>query len=255
MATPARTVQLRDIPDVITAYLNWDNPQFAIWSGKQLLFTYDNEDATVEDGEQLLHQWLQWIQKSSSAGIYTLTIYKNQKKEITNNTPYNGSVNFQLNAYQYNNQSGTIGQVADPSVKMLLDEVRAMRLELNTIKSDIDNDDDDNDDGNVLGQITTLLSNPVIGAIITAIMPNVKVPQQPKSATSTTMQTVSGTTTKIAGTPDQTDDDKRIASAMAALKENVPNLPAVLEQLSLLAIKHPSQMQLYVSALMGMNLK
>lgn len=255
MATPARTVQLRDIPDVLTAYTNWNTPQFAIWSGKQMLFTYDDEDASVEDGQQLLHQWLEWIQKSNSAGIYTLAIYKNQKKEITNNTPYNGSVNFQLNAYQYNTQSGTIGQVGDPAVKMLVDEVRAMRLELNAIKNDTDNDDDDDNSDNVLGQITTLLSNPLVGAIITAIMPNAKVPQQVKSPTSTTMQTVSGTATKIAGTSDQTDDDKRIANAMVALKENVPNLPAVLEQLSLLAIKHPSQMQLYVSALMGMNLK
>jgi hypothetical protein len=253
MATPGRTVQLRSVQNVLEAYENWDTPHFAIWNAKQLLFAYDKNEGSIDEGIQLLQQWLQWIEAGESAGIYTLAIYKDPVKSITNATPYNGSVNFQLHQYQYGGNGGgqLMAGASDPGIKMLVDEMKAMRLELNKIQKDQDGTDDD-DDGDMLGKVATLLNNPIVTGIIGSLFPNIK-PGKPTHMAA--IPNPSGHSTRIAGvTTSDADNQKRIADALAKLQQTVPNLPDILEKLSQLAEKKPSNFQFYTTALMSMKL-
>ncbi len=253
MPTPARTVQFRQVQDVLDAYENWDTPHFAIWNGKQLLFAYDKDDATIDDGSQLLEQWLRWIEKSGSAGIYMLAIYKGVTKGITNATPYNGSVNFQLHDYNYsgNGNSNAMTGINDHGLKMLVDEVKAMRLELSRLQQEqVADSDDDDDDGDVMGSITKLLSSPVVGSIISQLFPNgIKLNNTPMKPTPV------GQVSRINGAiTDPDPNQKRMADALATLNKAVPDLPALLEQLGKLAEKQPGQFKFYMGTLMSMNL-
>lgn len=255
MATAARTVQLRSVQNVLDAYENWDTPHFAIWNAKQLLFAYDKDEGSIDEGMQLLQQWLQWIEQGESAGIYTLAIYKDPTKSITNATPYNGSVNFQLHQYQYGGGSGgqVNGVAGDPGVKILIDEIRAMRLELNKLQQEQDADDDDDDDGDILGQVTNLLGNPIVTGLIGSLFPNIK--PQPIKPMQSVSQPGNGSVSRIAGaTATDADDQKRMADALAKLQKSVTNLPDILEQLSKLAEKKPTNFKFYTSALMNMKL-
>lgn len=254
MPTPARTVQLRNVPDVITAYENWDCPAFAIWNNKQLLFTYDREDASVEEGSQLLQQWLELIERNGSAGIYTLAIYRDQKKSITNSTPYNGSVNFQLNEYNYNGQPGSLNGPSDPGLKLIMDKMATMQLEMERIKNSKEEEEEEETDTDAIGQITSLLNHPVIAGLISAILPGNK--QLPVS----TMKPVSdpvapgGTATRIAGMADTENDQVRIAEALKRLQAKVPDLPGMMERLAAFAETKPVQFKLYLASLMNMDL-
>lgn len=255
MATPARTVQLRSLQNVLDAYENWDTPHFAIWNGKQLLFAYDKNEGSIDEGIQLLQQWLQWIEAGESAGIYTLAIYKDPAKSITNATPYNGSVNFQLHQYQYGGNGGgqLINGAGDTGMKMLLDEIKAMRLELNKIKEQDDKDDDDDDDGDMLGKVATLLNNPIVTGIIGSLFPNIK-PGKPQTHMAS-IPNQSGHSSRIAGiAATEEQNQQRIADALAKLQKTVPNLADILEKLSQLAEKKPSNFKFYTSALMSMKL-
>lgn len=252
MATPARTVQLRTTQQVMDAYLNWDNPQFAILNGKQLLFAYDNDNASIEEGEQLLQQWLAWIKGGGSAGIYTLAIYRDTKKGITNTTPYNGSINFQLNEYNYGG-AGVMGSVGNPELKLILDQMQAMQLQITKLQDDR-NDDDDDDDGesDALGRIARLLDNPVVVGLISTLMPYLK-PQRP----SATMQPVSGepgNVSRIAGPPVTTDPQQQMADSLAKLQAAISDLPGVLAQLAKMAERNPGQLKFYISLLMKMKM-
>ena len=259
MATPARTVQLRNASEVIQAYENWGIPQFAVLSGKQLLFTQDDSDATVDDGVQLLRQWLTWIKNNGSSAIYTLAVYKSLKKEITNTTEYNGSVNFQLNEYNYNGNGGMITGSNDAGMKELLNTVNALQLQVTKLQDQLNEEDEEEDEQkpDMLGQITDFISNPVIAGIISAFLPTGKYlpkpvtpnPQQQQQP----MQTEAGTVTRIAGVTDK-DHQKRMADILKKLQSQVQNLPDLLEQMSKLAEAKPEQFAMYMGALMAMKL-
>lgn len=251
MATPARTVQLRSSQQVMDAYLNWDNPQFAILNGKQLLFAYDNDNASIEEGEQLLQQWLNWIKGGGSAGIYTLAIYRDTKKGITNTTPYNGSINFQLNEYNYNS-GGVMGSAGNPDLKLILDQMQAMQLQITKLQDDQTDDDDDDDESDALGKIARLLDNPVVVGLISTLLPMLK-PQ----AKQTTMQPVAsepGNVSRIAGPSVSADPQQRMAESLAKLQAVIDDLPGVLEQLAKMAERNPTQLKFYISLLMKMKM-
>jgi hypothetical protein len=259
MATPARTVQLRDANDVIQAYENWNIPQFAVISGKQLLFTQDDDSATVEDGVQLLKQWLNWIKKNGSTAIYTLAVYKNPKKEITNSTEYNGSVNFQLNEYNYNGNGAGITGANDAGIKMMMDSVNALQLQVQKLQDQLNEEEEEEEEKkpDMLGQITDFISNPIISGIISAFLPASKflpkpvTPIQPQQQQP--MQTEPGQVTRIAGVTEK-DNQKRMADILKKLQGQVSNLPDILEQMSKLADTKPAQFEMYMAALMAMKL-
>lgn len=252
MATPARTVQLRSTQQVLDAYQNWDNPQFAILNGKQLLFAYDNDGATIDEGEQLLQQWLTWIKTGGSAGIYTLAIYRDVKKGITNTTPYNGSINFQLNDYNYGG-SGVMGSVGNPDLKIILDEMAAMKLQIAKLQETQNEDEGDEDnDSNTLGQIATFLNNPIVAGLIGSLLPTIK--QQPVKPNMMPSTSEPGNVSRIAGPPVTTDPQQVMAESLAKLQTVISNLPDVLARLAKMAEVNPGQLQFYISLLMKMKL-
>jgi len=251
MATPARTVQLRSPNQVMEAYQNWENPQFAILTGKQLLFANDKEDATMEEGEQLLQQWLTWIKSGGSAAIYTLAIYKNPTKGITNATPYNGSVNFQFNEYSYSGNGGSVNGANNEGLKLILDKMEGMQLQINKLQQEIEDDDDDDDDEpDTMGQITAFISNPVIAGLLGSLIPNGSKMLKP---TAMPQQNEPGNVARITGTTDN-DTQKRMAETLRKLQAAVPNLPDVLDQMCKLAETNPGTFNFYMSSLMAMKL-
>lgn len=252
MATPARTVQLKNANQVMEAYQNWENPQFAILNGKQLLFAYDKEDANLEEGEQLLEQWLAWIKNGGSAGIYTLAIYKDTRKGITNATPYNGSINFQLNEYSYN--GGSMNGANNEGLKLIMDKMESMQLQLNKLQQEIEDDDDDEEEkeADTLGQITDFLSNPVIAGLLGSLIPNGNKTLKPASPMPPT-QTEPGNVARITGTTEN-DSQQRMADSLRKLQTAIPNLPDVLDQMCKLAEQKPNQFKFYMASLMAMKL-
>lgn len=269
MASLSRTVHMRTPEEVLQAYENWNCPQFSIINGKQLLFAYDDPDADLQNGMQLLQQWLEILNRSQSAGIYTLCIYRDlNSKRVTNTTPYNGSANFQLHEYSYNRINGPGQQLMDPTMKIMLDKMEAMQMELQRLQAAAEADDDDEPEsgGDFIGQVTQLIQNPVIAGLIASLLPSgagqaVKALQH-HQAQQPTMQPVhgqgggqgNGQVSRIAGTESQDPDELKLANAMAVLKQKVPNLPEVMHRLSIMAEKHPFQFKAYVSMLMAKKL-
>lgn len=259
MASLSRTVHLRAPDDVTQAYENWGVPHFAIVSGKQLIFAYDTEPGDISEGSQLLDEWVKVLYKSGSAGIYTLCIYKELKgKAIASNTAYNGSVNFQFHEYKYPPAlPGTMG-TGDPSLKLVLDELQAMKLQMAKMQEEREQEDDSESDSTdrVLGRITTLMSNPIIAGILGSLLP--KQPgHQPRIGQPAQMESVHhepGKVSRIAGVNTIQDQDKLLDESLAKLKTAVPDLPIIMAKLVQLQEKRPLQFKMYMAALMAMKL-
>lgn len=256
MATPSRTVHIRTPEGVIQAYENWDVPHFALVNGKQLLIAYDDDPGDINHGMQLINQWVTILHQSGSAGIYTLCIYKNLKgKQIDNNTPYNGSVNFQFHNYSYSPQPGAVS-TGDPALKLVMDELAAIKLQMQKMQDDQDDGDDDDGSDNMIGHITTFLNNPVIAGLLGSLLP--KQPgNQARIAQPAGMEPVHqepGKVSRIAGIAAGQDQDKLLDESLQVLKKTLPDLPAIMAKLVQLQEKRPLQFKMYMTALMAMKL-
>lgn len=251
MASLSRTVHLRSPDQVVQAYENWAVPHFALFNNKQLIFAYDNDSGDINEGSQLLTEWVNILYNSGSAGIYTLCIYKDLKsKSIDSKTAYNGSVNFQLHEYKYPSMPGGNGG-ADPNLKLILDEMAAMKLAIAKLQEEDEGDEDDKD--NILAGVTTLLNNPLIAGLIGSLIPK---PGSVQRLPAGTMEPISepGKVSRIAGVAGTQDQDQLLAASLAQLKAAVPNLPEVLAQLAKLQEKKPFQFAVYMNTLMAMKL-
>lgn len=253
MATPSRTVHLRTPAEVIDAYSNWNCPHFSIINGKQLLIAYDNDDGDMQEGEQLLTQWVNILNSSGTAGIYTLCIYKNLAgKSIDNGTKYNGSVNFQFHQYAGYGNSPGLPAAGDPGIKLILDRMEAMQMQITRLQEETDTEEED-DTVEVLGKITGLLENPVIAGLIGQLFAPAGQPQIGQAKQAVPHNTEIGKVSRIAGVTDQ-EADTMMAEALRRLQAKVPDLGAVLMQLAKLAEGRPMQFKLYKATLMAMKL-
>jgi len=81
------TVNIDNIDDLLTVFDNIKCPIWSMLSGTQLLTSYSGSD--LQESRQLLEQSAELF-AGSSAGRYTLAIYKNLKPDalITNKTEY-----------------------------------------------------------------------------------------------------------------------------------------------------------------------
>lgn len=249
MASLSRTVQIETPAQLIEAYNNWACPNFSIISGKQLLFAYDEPDGTIEQGEEFLRWWSDRIYEKGSAGIYTLCIYKGLNgKEITNSTPYNGSVNFQFHVYKYDSpytNPGTVRFNEGGDMKVLIDKVNALTEQVKRLEEGEEGEEEEEGDAErIIGKISTLLGNPVIAGLVGTLFGGSK--ELPAAVEPGKVQ-------RIAGVSVSEPDNKLIGECIERLKLATDRLPDVLCKLAALAEKSPTKFKFYETMLLNMQ--
>jgi hypothetical protein len=128
-------IEYREIEGIMDAYSNGDNPNFSIWAGKSLRVKY--EGCNVDEGSQMLRNYLNTIQQSNTQTVYTLRVYHETKIKISSNTDYDGSLTFMLSPTApvriengltvIDRTPGTAAQSNNPMIAMLQQELQEQR--------------------------------------------------------------------------------------------------------------------------------
>lgn len=158
-----KSIQFRSIPLIIEYYREYELPCWEIQHDKVPIFRYDGDD-TVEGEEKLQHK-LNMLKKEGSAGIYTLTLYGDGADKL--------ACGFRLNEYSDNYIPGVAGGV--PAYNEIMSELNALKAEMKKMREDDEDEDEDGMAG--LGQIGTLLENPVVQTLLAGVLTKV-FPQQ-----------------------------------------------------------------------------
>lgn len=90
----ARGIEHREAEDVIKAYELGNKPNWGIFAGSELMVAYDG--GTIEDGINMLRQYLEVLEQGGSKTVFTLKTYYADTTKITNKTPNSGSTTFML---------------------------------------------------------------------------------------------------------------------------------------------------------------
>ncbi len=249
----AANVQFTNKDDVLEAYRKMKVGPWAIWCGKAMNFSCSEESKS--ECEASLVEYLEMLDRSEIAVYYTLCVYDDLDGEkITNKTPYSSSFNFRLTesasgikrlGYADQGMSGqTIGSLRKQweSERALLDEVKALRMEVQELKEGGDEDEELDDYG--MGKIGKILQHPTVGpmaqqflgSIINMINRNNPNPDR-----------------VIAGVPGEVGETDKISQAMRILNETIPDFPDILTKLALMAQRQPGQLKMYCDALRGMQ--
>lgn len=240
MATPARSVQFRNIEDVMEAYSNAEIPAFAIWQGRQLMFPFDVE--SVEEGTNLLGELLPKLQ--DSAAIYTLCTYKDVgDKGILSNTPFSSSFNFQLRRLRDEQGHYLQPAVGGVSENAILSELKALRMDNQSLREKLEALEEEEEEEEGLGLVGKLLENPVIAGIVKNF------------ATSLTAKTGMGSDAGAYKNVSMgaIDDDARLSIAVEELKQCDPLLVNHLEKLAKIAKADPASFKLFLGYLDGLE--
>jgi hypothetical protein len=242
-------VQFTNKDDVLEAYRRMKVGPWAIWCGKELNFSCSDKSASQCEAE--LTEYLEMLDRNEIPVYYALRVYRGLKndEQITSKTPYDNSFGFRLteSAAGYRRaatgDSGLGGMTIAGLRKQwdneqaLINEIKAMRLELEELKNP---DDDDDDYG--LGKIGRILQHPVVGPMA-----------QQMIGALTGMLKRNSPAGQIAGIGEQAEQEK-IQAAMQILTDCIPDFPDILGKLALMAQKNPGQLKQYCDLLRQMPL-
>jgi hypothetical protein len=243
------SVQFTNKDDVIEAYTRMKVGPWAIWCGKELNFSCSDKSQSVCLAE--LTEYLEMLDRSETPAYYALRVYRGLKGDepITSKTPYDNSFGFRLteSAAGYRRAAGAdVGGISGMTVgslrkqweneQALINEIKAMRLELEELK----NPDDDGDDDYGLGKIGRILQHPTVGPMAQQLI-----------GALTGMLKRNTPAGQIAGVP---GEPEKIQAALQILTDCIPDFPDILDKLSQLAQKNPGQLKLYCDALRSMQL-
>jgi hypothetical protein len=254
MATPSRTVQFRSIDDVMEAYLNREVAPWAIFAGTQFMFSYSGD--SLEQGRADLEAILKKLEDNQSAAIYTLCIYEDLGKngKIKSNTPNDGSFNFRLHEHTTNYIPGVAGGrfgLMQQDNKVLIDEIRALRMEVQKIKEQQDTEivEDDEPEDDIMGKIGRIIENPALQPLITGIIGKITELLTPKSQLPGTDENI---LRKVSGIPGS-EKDLKISEAVEILAETVPDLGDMLMKLATMSKSKPQQFKIFLTMLRSMK--
>lgn len=153
------SVQFRNIDSVLMAYRDRDVPAWAMFQGKQFLFSYSGSD--IIEGEEYLRKILEMI--SESAAIYTICIYEDLPTgKIKSNTPHDGSFNFRLNEYE-------------PSQRMIsgVSSNYALEKKVEDLSNKLDmllnEEEEPEQENNLIGQINQIMEIPGVKELAMSI--------------------------------------------------------------------------------------
>jgi hypothetical protein len=154
----ASSVQFRGIDEVLTAFDNIKCPAWSILQGGQFMFKHAGK--TEDEAGQALRQTLEMLEGSSNS-IYTLRVYEDitERSKLKANTAYDGSFNFRLNM-----ESQELTQAEyrrHGSLTAMQSELSAVKAQLAAMQEE-EEDDDETDTEKTLGEIGSLINNPVV---------------------------------------------------------------------------------------------
>lgn len=244
------SVQFTNKDDVLEAYTKMKVGPWAIWCGKELNFSCNDKSQSVCLAE--LTEYLEMLDRNETPVYYSLRVYRGLKpdQQITNKTEYDNSFGFRLteSAAGYRRSAGgdggglsgmTVGALKKQwdNERALMDEIKALRLEVQEMK---DGDDEDGDDDYGLGKIGRILQHPTIGPIAQQLV-----------GTITSMLKRSSPAGQIAGVP---GDAEKIQASLQILTDCISDFPVILDKLALMAQKNPAQLKQYCDLLRQMPL-
>lgn len=158
-----KSVQFKNVDDVLTAYESRGVACFAIFQDKQFLFKFEGGD--IGEGAAYLSDLLEILK--GSAAIYTLAVYEDPGGRITSKTPYDGSFNFRFNENTEGYNQGSL------MIRELRDEMRLLheRIENLTVAADEDDEGPQESETAALDRIAGYMNHPVINTLIQNILP------------------------------------------------------------------------------------
>lgn len=212
------SVQFRSPQNVLDAYVNRQVAAWSIWHGKQFMFKYEGE--SVDEGAAHLAELLQVLQQSQ--GIYTLRVYEDLDGKIKSNTPDDGSFNFRF--------QDAVGYMGGGQNNELLSELRAMKLEIEQLKSERDEEEPENK----LGVLGDALEVPGVAQALAGLVPQLVAKLFGVSAPQA-----------LAGVPGA--EIKTLADALAVLQAADPEFEIHMIQLATLARENETKFKSVVS--------
>jgi hypothetical protein len=229
MANPNAAVQFYGIRAVLDAYENRQAAPFVLWWGSQLLIKYEGKD--LEEGKQVLGDYLRSIMTPDSVATYKLTVYDKLSKEgLNSRTPYDGSFNFKLHDPGY---ATPYQSAANSQVQRLEAMIEELREELNQREAQPEKP------AGIMGVVSGLLENPQVQqAIVSRVIgfvdqllgvPQVPVPQIAR-----------------VGAVDETNAARQaqlLHEAWEALITHDPQIGEHLKKLAALALSDPQKFQ------------
>lgn len=230
-------VQFRGIANVCKAFENIDCNAWAVWSGKQLLFSCVAANAVEASAE--LNNLLEALDKSGSC-VYTLKVYEDLKEgtKIKEKTEADKSFNFRLHDYGEEPATGRMNGIYE--------EIKSLRAENQTLKEELENLPDDEDES-MLGRIgNMLLEDP-------AKLPLMLQSLQSVIGMFIKQTTPTGQPVAIGAVPGkETLNGGPIANAIETLLKYDPQLAEHLTKLAQLAVKDPGTFKFLLSTLDNM---
>lgn len=269
-----KAVQARDVESVIELYQNRKTPAFGIMQCGAMLLSYSGD--SMDEGEQILQQALELYYDSEETAVYSLMAYDTDElngKKINSKTPNNGSINFRFHDINFPSTRRSQGVVPyrgreDNGNSELLQEVKAMRLELQALK---DEQKDTGEEESKLGIVGEIISHPAIEPLMPAIINRFmdwlegpkKQEEQPHSVSMyRTDNPPGGNRAKISGIPEAALNNiagttlsfpAKTAAAIEILTRHI-DFCDTIERLALMAEKQPLKFKMYMGMFKSMKL-
>lgn len=227
----ASAVQFRGAANVLQAYQDRDVPSWALFQGKQFLVPCVCDE--VSEGHSQLSSLLEKLEQGGTNAIYTLKVYEEiPGGKIKENTPSDGSFNFQLNAdtmTMYQGKQQYVGSIAAIESKLAaierkLGEKDSEPEELSTYDK-------------VMGFVETPAGSMVLQTVLGAIL-NKQIPAQPIYRPSA-----------INGIG---DSEEKIKQAIEVLQQHDTMLGDHLMKLAKIAIDNPQSFKFLLTTLDSM---
>ncbi len=241
--------QFRGVNSVLMAYENQKIAPFSVMWGKQFLFSYSGSD--LEEGKQLLQQWLTVVSQDSpdATATYTLKVYDDLGKDekIKAGTDYSASFNFKLADYdQYNNMG--IPRRGETAAKVYELEQTVLQLKQRLEEEEEEEEEKPGAMGSIGAMLQGLLEHPEIKQAIAGklvkLFDNIFTMQQPIGQIAGPGETV----TFAQAAPVQ-DDLTRLNVAIGKLYAADPDLVNHLEVLATMAEKETAKFQMLITML------
>lgn len=162
---------------------NAQTPFYSVWSGKDMLFSWNEEDE--QKGREFLLENLIASEQNGHSDILKIKFHpKKERTFITDKTPAIATLFVRVCETEwYKNQQSLQPAYSQPAHSPVMERLMAQQTEilsglsnrlsaLEEVQMQEEEDDDDQED-DTLGKIGTILNHPAVMALISAIAPNV----------------------------------------------------------------------------------
>jgi hypothetical protein len=243
MATPAKSVQIRDADSLCKIYERMDIPAWAIKQGNDVNWKYEGSD--MSEGASQLRAYCEMLMDNETAAIYKLCLYEELEGKITDKTPVSLSNNFRFNdGASYGSPDHYGGNYG-----AILGEVKELRKQLTEMKNQAPEE-------NRLGIIGELMElepmQPILMGVATKIADWIMTPGKGVGE----LKRVSGVPGAAGSAPIPSPgmvgnwrENPVICQSLDVLQGSVQDLPGLLEKLAAYAVKKPKQFEFYQTML------